>query len=89
MLADRLAPLVTGPCVVAAIPRGGVTVAMPVVERLAAPLAVIYARKLTAPAAPELAFGALDEDDLPIRASNEAVLARLGGPRRLEIGPGG
>jgi putative phosphoribosyl transferase len=61
-LAERLAPVVEGPCVVAAIPRGGVPVAMPIVERLGAPLAVVYARKLTSPAAPELAFGALDED---------------------------
>ena len=61
-LADRLAPLIVGPCVVAAIPRGGVPVAMPIVERLSVPLTVIYARKLTAPVAPELAFGALDED---------------------------
>lgn len=61
-LAQVLAPLVAPPCVVAAIPRGGVVVALPIVERLAAPLTVIYARKLTAPIAPELAFGALDED---------------------------
>lgn len=61
-LADRLAPLLEGPSVVAAIPRGGVAVAMPIVERMSVPLTVIYARKLTAPVAPELAFGALDED---------------------------
>jgi predicted phosphoribosyltransferase len=52
----------SGPATVAAIPRGGVLVAAPVAERLHAPLAVVYARKLTAPVAPELAFGALDED---------------------------
>ncbi len=62
LLAQAVAPLVTHPCVVAAIPRGGVAVALPIVERLGAPLTVIYARKLTAPIAPELAFGALDED---------------------------
>jgi putative phosphoribosyl transferase len=61
-LAERLLPMVEGPCVVAAIPRGGVTVALPVAERLGAPVRVVYARKLTAPVAPELAFGALDED---------------------------
>lgn len=76
MLAERLAPLVAGPCVVAAIPRGGVTVAVPVAGRLAAPLAVIYARKLTAPAAPELAFGALDEDGT--RLLDEQTIALLG-----------
>src|SRR3989304_3346894 len=78
-LAEELAPLISGPCVVAAIPRGGVAgglpfvggppgapgggaVALPIVERLRVPLTVAYARKLTAPFAPEFAFGALDED---------------------------
>ena len=61
-LAAELAPLISGPCVVAAIPRGGVAVALPIVERLRVPLTVAYARKLTAPFAPEFAFGALDED---------------------------
>ena len=61
-LAEALAPVVRPPCVVAAIPRGGVSVAQPIVERLRLPLTVVYARKLTAPIAPEFAFGALDED---------------------------
>jgi predicted phosphoribosyltransferase len=61
-LADVLAPFVTRPAVVAGIPRGGVAVALPIVERFELPLTVVYARKLTAPVAPELAFGALDED---------------------------
>jgi predicted phosphoribosyltransferase/dienelactone hydrolase len=62
ILADRLRPLLVRPAVVAAIPRGGVAVALPIVEQLQLPLTVVYARKLTAPIAPELAFGALDED---------------------------
>ncbi|HEU5321577.1 MAG TPA: phosphoribosyltransferase, partial [Methylomirabilota bacterium] len=53
-LAARLEGLVGLPCVVAAIPRGGVPVALPVASRLGAPLTVIYARKLTSSAAPEL-----------------------------------
>jgi putative phosphoribosyl transferase len=61
-LAGELAPLVAPPAVVAAVPRGGVAVALPIVERLGLPLTVVYARKLTAPFAPEFAFGALDED---------------------------
>ncbi len=61
-LAAELAGTVRGPCVVTAIPRGGVTVALPVARRLSAPLTVAYARKLSAPFAPELAFGAVDED---------------------------
>jgi predicted phosphoribosyltransferase/dienelactone hydrolase len=62
LLAERLRSSVAMPAVVAAIPRGGVAVALPIVEELGLPLTVIYARKLTAPIAPEFAFGALDED---------------------------
>ncbi len=61
-LAAELAGTVADRCVVAAIPRGGVTVALPVARRLGAPLTVAYARKLSAPFAAELAFGAIDED---------------------------
>ncbi len=75
-LAERLAPLIAGPAVVAPIPRGGVAVALPIAERLRAPMAVIYARKLSAPLAPELAFGALDEDGQMI--TNPETVAMLG-----------
>lgn len=61
-LAARLETLIERPCVIAAIPRGGVAVALPLAERLAVPLTMSYARKLTDSRAPELAFGALDED---------------------------
>lgn len=62
ILADDLAGRLTRPCVVAAVPRGGVIVGLPVAERLRAPLTVLYAQKLTVPQAPELAIGAIDED---------------------------
>jgi predicted phosphoribosyltransferase len=75
-LAEALAPLMARPCVVAAIPRGGVSVALPVVERLGVPLGVVYARKLTSPIAPELAFGALDEDGQTIL--DEEIVKSLG-----------
>jgi len=61
-LAARLQTLLARPCVIAAIPRGGVAVALPIVERLKRPLAIVQACKLTVSAAPEVAFGALDED---------------------------
>jgi putative phosphoribosyl transferase len=61
-LATAVETMMTRPFIVAALPRGGVAVALPVAERLAVPLVVSYARKLTGPRAPELAFGALDED---------------------------
>lgn len=76
LLADALASLITPPAVVAGIPRGGVAVALPIVERLHLPLTVVYARKLTAPVAPELAFGAVDEDDMVIL--DTGITAMLG-----------
>lgn len=61
-LAAEVAPLVAGPCVVAAIPRGGIEVAEPLAARLQAPLTLAFVRKLTLPEAPEYAIGAVDED---------------------------
>lgn len=61
-LAEALVPVLKPPCVIAGIPRGGVAIALPIVERFRLPLTVVYARKLTAPMAPEFAFGAIDED---------------------------
>lgn len=61
-LAETLAGICDEPCVVAGIPRGGLAVALPVAERLGAPLGVVFVHKLTLPSAPELAIGAVDED---------------------------
>jgi predicted phosphoribosyltransferase len=79
LLAAELAPLISRPAVVAAIPRGGVAVALPVATTLELPLSVVYARKLISPAAPELAFGALDEDG--------EMLVEEGIVRLLELSP--
>jgi predicted phosphoribosyltransferase/pimeloyl-ACP methyl ester carboxylesterase len=73
-LAAELARVVRRPAVVAAIPRGGVPVALPVVARLRVPLTVVYARKLTSSMAPELAVGALDEDGEAILDSRTVAL---------------
>src|SRR3990172_4785624 len=75
-LAEALVPVLKPPCVVAGIPRGGVAVALPIVERFHLPLTVVYARKLTAPVAPEFAFGAIDEDGRAI--VDERSVAMLG-----------
>jgi len=75
-LADALASLVSRLSIVAAIPRGGVVVAAPIARRLGAPLTCSYARKLTAPIAPEVAFGALDEDGEAV--TDREVVAALG-----------
>jgi putative phosphoribosyl transferase len=65
------------PCVVLALPRGGVPVAAPVAEALGAPLDVLLVRKLGVPGQPELAMGALAEVAGAIEViSNPRVLAR-------------
>lgn len=61
-LAAELAGTIEGPCVVAAIPRGGVAVALPIAEKLRAPLTLSFVRKLSLPRARELAVGAMDEE---------------------------
>lgn len=77
LLAEKLAPLVSGPAVVAGIPRGGVAVALPIVERLRVPLTAVYARKLTSQLARELAFGALDEDGETLLDPSTVALLNL------------
>ena len=77
VLAGKLAPLISKPSVVAAIPRGGVAVALPIVNQFKLPLTVAYARKLTAPIAPELAFGAIDEDGQAIIDTSTAAILDL------------
>jgi len=88
-LAAKLAALSPPPTVVAAIPRGGVIVAAASAALLGVPLALVHARKLTAPPQPEIAFGAVDEDghmvvDYPLIAALrlsdadvEAIKARV------------
>ena len=77
-LAERLQTLLARPCVIAAIPRGGVAVALPIVERLKRPLAIVHACKLTKSADPEVAFGALDEDGRSTIDSEAVARLRVG-----------
>jgi len=62
MLADRLRGGPWHHPLVLAIPRGGIEVAAPVAEGLAAELDVVLSRKLRAPYQSELAIGAIAED---------------------------
>ncbi|MFM9009359.1 MAG: phosphoribosyltransferase [Planctomycetota bacterium] len=62
MLADRLRGGPWHDPLVLAIPRGGIEVAAPVAEGLAAELDVVLSRKLRAPYQSELAIGAIAED---------------------------
>lgn len=60
-LAERLAPYKGADTVILALPRGGVAVAAPVAELLAALLDIIAVRKIGDPRSPEYAIGATDE----------------------------
>ncbi len=61
-LGERLAGMDLVAPIVLALPRGGVPVAYEVARALDAPLDVFVARKLGAPAHPELGIGAIAED---------------------------
>ena len=76
-LADRLSHLREQPdVVVVGLPRGGVPVAAEVAESLGAPLDVIVVRKLGVPFQPELALGAIGEDD--VRVVNDDLVRMAG-----------
>ena len=92
-LADRLSHLQDQDVVVVGLPRGGVRVAFEVARSLRAPLDVIVVRKIGLPFQPELAMGAVGEDDtllidpdLVRRAHvSEAELAQLERRARSEV----
>jgi putative phosphoribosyl transferase len=75
-LADRLGHLADEDVVVLGLPRGGVPVAAEVARALAAPLDVIVVRKLGVPYQPELAMGAIGEED--VRLVDKHTMAMAG-----------
>jgi putative phosphoribosyl transferase len=77
-LAAALARYKSDDCVVFALPRGGVPVAAPVAEALAAPLDLALVRKIGVPLQPELAMGAVADSGKPVVVRNEDVIALTG-----------
>jgi putative phosphoribosyl transferase len=73
-LAERMGRFRGEDTVVLGLPRGGVPVAFEVARALDAPLDVIVARKLGLPYQPELAMGAIGEDD--VRVVDTALVYR-------------
>lgn len=65
-LAQKLRRLAPARPIVLGIPRGGISVALPIAEALGAPLDVILVRKLPIPSFPETAFGVEAEDGTTI-----------------------
>jgi len=66
LLGERLRCLASERPVVLGLPRGGVPVAFEVARVLPSPLDVLVVRKLGVPLQPELAFGAIGEDDAQV-----------------------
>ncbi|MGH4008317.1 MAG: phosphoribosyltransferase family protein [Pseudonocardiaceae bacterium] len=79
-LAQRLQTLREENVVVLGLPRGGVPVTFEVAQALGAPLDGIVVRKLGVPYQPELALGAIGEDDVRVV---DDELVRLSPPGRL------
>lgn len=77
-LADALAGLGLSDPVVLALPRGGLPVAVPVANRLGAPLDLLLVRKIGAPGHEELAVGAVVDGPVHEAVFNPEVLAMLG-----------
>ena len=74
-LARELERLCIEDPVILGLPRGGVPVAFEVARVLAAPLDVIVVRKLGVPSQPELAIGAIGENDVQVLNRNIIALA--------------
>lgn len=81
-LAARLATEhLPGPLVVLALPRGGVPVAVPVAQRLKAPLDLLLVRKIGAPWQSELAVAAVVDGGQPEVVIDEQASAATGASR--------
>ena len=80
-LGEALRGRVSGPAVVAGIPRGGVVVAAPVAAALDVPLRAVVARKVGAPGHPELAIGAVGPDGTAVL--DDALARRAGATDRF------
>jgi putative phosphoribosyl transferase len=76
-LAQRLRHLRSEDVVVVGLPRGGLPVALQAAIELQAPLDVIVVRKLGVPFQPELAMGAIGEDDVRVISTDMVRLAGI------------
>ena len=76
LLGERVKYLKSEQPIVLALARGGVPVAFEVAQALHGPLDVLVVRKLGVPFHPEVAFGAIGEDDTQVL--NTKLVQRLG-----------
>lgn len=78
LLAEALKDRVEPPCVVLALPRGGVPVGLEIARSLGCPLDLVMVRKIGAPGQPELALGAVANGEHPVLVVNEDVRRMTG-----------
>ncbi len=83
-LAERLTHFAGPDLVVLGLPRGGVAVAFAVAEALQAPLDVVIVRKLGAPYQPELAMGAVGEENTLVLNERLVRAAHISGAELAE-----
>lgn len=84
-LAERLLAYRSDRPIVVALPRGGVVVGAEIARTLDAPLDILAARKLGAPAQPELGLGAVAPGGVRIVDATSAALAGVGADELDEI----
>src|SRR5690606_9868343 len=75
LLAAKLLKYKNADPLILALPRGGVPVASEVAEALDADFDVIAVRKIGSPMTPELAIGAICENDKPL--FNDSIMKQL------------
>lgn len=83
LLLELTRQLTEPPAVVAALAPGGVIVAEGIADHYGVPLTVLSARKLTTPLAPDLSFGAVDEDGHTVLSYDVVAGLRLS-PEEME-----
>jgi putative phosphoribosyl transferase len=82
MLGEKISGMSWQSPVVLALPRGGIPVAAEVAKLLGAPLDILAVKKIGAPHNPELALGAVSEDEIPVY--NDELIAALEARGRLD-----
>lgn len=83
LLAQSLARHRDQPCVVYALPRGGVPVAYEIARALHAPLDLMLVRKIGVPYQPELAMGAVADGDPPVLVLNDDIVDAIAPGKEL------
>ncbi len=83
LLTELTRRLTEPPTVIAALPPGGLAVAEAIADHFGVPLTILSAAKLATPFAPDLAFGAVDEEGHTVMSYDVVAGLRLS-PEEME-----